>query len=54
MSPPGCVVANWECVRSTSYIYPDSTSRNAEAAAYVAEGFEVGLHPVVGRVRRLP
>ena len=21
-SPPGCVVANWECVRSTSYIYP--------------------------------
>ena len=23
LSPAGCVVANWECVRSTSYIYPE-------------------------------
>ncbi len=45
MSPAGCVVANWECVRSTSYVYPNSTSRNAQAAAYIAEGFEVALHP---------
>ena len=22
-SPPGCSVANWECVRATSYIYPE-------------------------------
>ena len=25
-SPPGCLVADWECVRGTSYIYP-STAR---------------------------
>ena len=21
-SPPGCSVADWECIRGTSYIYP--------------------------------
>ena len=47
LSPPGCVVANWECVRSTSYVYPDSVLTNAQAAAYTADGFEVALHPVV-------
>ena len=26
-------MANWDCVRSTSYIYPDSTLTEAEAAA---------------------
>ena len=26
LSPPGCVVANWECMRATSYIYPDSVA----------------------------
>ena len=25
LSPAGCVVANWQCVRSTSYILPNST-----------------------------
>jgi WD40 repeat protein len=50
VSPPGCSVANWECVRGTSYIYPNTSQipgnplTNAEAAAYAAEGFEVGLH----------
>ena len=43
-SPAGCVVALWECVRSTSYIYPASPLTNAQAARYVAEGFEVALH----------
>lgn len=44
-SPAGCNVANWECIRSTSYIYvePQNLS-NAQAASYVAQGFEVGLH----------
>src|SRR5262249_42563951 len=46
-SPPGCDVAKWECVRSTSYIYRDSVRTPAQAAAYTAEGFEVALHPVV-------
>jgi fibronectin type 3 domain-containing protein len=47
LSPPGCVVANWECIRATSYIYPNSVLTNAQAAGYVADGFEVALHPVV-------
>ena len=36
---------NWECVRSTSYVYPDSVLTNAQAAAYVADGFELGAAP---------
>ena len=44
LSPSGCVVANWECVRSTSYIFPESTLTPAQAAGYVADGFEVALH----------
>ena len=47
LSPAGCSVVEWECVRASSYIYPDSPLTNAQAAAYVAEGFEVGLHPVI-------
>ena len=48
LSPPGCNVARWECVRSTSYLYPSATLTNAQAAGYVASGFEVALHPQVG------
>ena len=47
LSPAGCSVANWECVRATSYILPDSLLSNAQAAAYVADGFEIALHPLV-------
>jgi hypothetical protein len=48
-SPPGCSVANWECVRSTSYIYtPHPGLTPQEAAAYQAEGFEIALHPTRG------
>jgi WD40 repeat protein len=43
-SPPGCSVQDWECVRGTSYIYPNTPLTNAQAAAYASEGFEVGLH----------
>ena len=44
-SPAGCSVANWECIRSTSYMFiqPQNVS-NAQAASYKAQGFEVGLH----------
>jgi hypothetical protein len=45
-SPPGCSVADWECVRSTSYLYPGTPLADARLAAYQAEGFEVGLHLV--------
>jgi concanavalin A-like lectin/glucanase superfamily protein/Big-like domain-containing protein len=48
LSPPGCVVAKWECVRATSYLFPDSLLSNGQAALYVGDGFEVALHPVAG------
>ena len=47
-SPPGCVVSLWQCIRATSYIYPDSPLTNAQAASYVAAGFEVAVHPSMG------
>jgi hypothetical protein len=43
-SPAGCSVANWECVRSTSYIYPSSPLTDAQARSYIADGFEVAVH----------
>jgi N,N-dimethylformamidase beta subunit-like, C-terminal/Domain of unknown function (DUF4082)/Bacterial Ig-like domain/Bacterial Ig domain/Purple acid Phosphatase, N-terminal domain len=44
-SPPGCVVADWECVRGTSYIYPSTTPlSSAQATAYQNAGFEIALH----------
>ena len=48
LSPAGCSVAQWECVRATSYIYPSATLTNPQAAGYIADGFEVALHPQVG------
>ncbi|HWM08641.1 MAG TPA: hypothetical protein VNO82_04835, partial [Solirubrobacteraceae bacterium] len=48
LSPAGCNVARWECVRSTSYLYPSATLTNAQAQSYLASGFEVALHPQVG------
>ncbi len=47
LSPGGCSVANWDCVRSTSYLYSGATLTNAQAATYTADGFEVALHPLV-------
>ena len=43
-STPGCSVVLWECVRGTSYIYTATPFTNAQAAGYVADGFEVALH----------
>jgi hypothetical protein len=47
-SPAGCSVALWECVRATSYIYPWSPLTNAQAAGFVADGFEVADHIRIG------
>ena len=39
LSPSGCSVADWECVRGTSYIYPSTpTLTDSEAAAFQAAG----------------
>lgn len=44
-SAVGCSVANWECIRSTSYIYnPDPGLSDSLAASYNAQGFEIALH----------
>ena len=43
-SPAGCSVADWQCVRSTSYLYPGSPLTDAQAASFVSQGFEVALH----------
>jgi hypothetical protein len=54
LSPAGCSVAGWECVRGTSYTYPNSNISNAQAAGYLAEGFELGLHPNAGSCPTVP
>jgi len=47
-SPAGCSVANWECVRGTSYLFPQMLAGNplsdAQVAAFTAQGFEIGAH----------
>jgi hypothetical protein len=43
-SPAGCNVAKWECVRGTSYVFPETPLADREAARYSARGFEVALH----------
>ena len=32
-SPAGCSVAQWECIRATSYVYPSSPLTDAQAAS---------------------
>ena len=44
LSPAGCSVADWECIRGTSYVFPGSGLSSAAADAYEAQGFEVALH----------
>jgi hypothetical protein len=43
-SPVGCSVVLWQCIRSSSYIFTPTPVTDAEAAAYTADGFEIGLH----------
>lgn len=43
-SPVGCSVADWECVRGTSYIYPNTPLAALDAEAFEADGFEIAVH----------
>jgi len=43
-SPAGCSVADWECARATSYVYPGTPMTSAQANAYEDAGFEIALH----------
>jgi hypothetical protein len=53
-SPAGCSgsnpagVADWTCLRFSSYVYPNTPLSNAAALAYANQGFEVGVHPSTG------
>jgi hypothetical protein len=38
-SPADCSVADWECVRSTAFVFARSSLTNERAAAYEADGF---------------
>ena len=44
LSPTHGSVDDWETIRSTSYIFPNTPLTNSQAAAYNAAGFEIGLH----------
>ncbi len=47
-SPAGCSVADWTCLRFSSYLYPNTPMTNAAAVSYSGQGFEVGVHPSTG------
>ena len=44
LSAPGCSVADWECIRGTSYLVPDAGLSSSAANTYQAQGFEIALH----------
>ena len=41
---PGCSVADWECVRATSYMFANTAMSDAQAKAFQDDGFELALH----------
>ncbi|HEV7537066.1 MAG TPA: DUF4082 domain-containing protein, partial [Acidimicrobiia bacterium] len=47
-SAPGCNVAAWQCIRSTSYIYPGTPISDAAAKVFTDAGFEIALHVNTG------
>ncbi len=47
-SPSNCSVADWECVRGTSYIYPGTPLAAVDAEAFEADGFEIAVHVNTG------
>ncbi len=46
--PPACSVDDWECVRSSSYIYTSSAMSDGQALSYHDRGFELGVHVNTG------
>ncbi len=43
-STPGCNVANWECIRSTSYLFNNTPITPSQVSNYISQGFEIGVH----------
>ena len=54
LSPLNASVDDWQAIRSTSYIYPNTPLTDAQAAAYNAAGFEICLHLNTGGVDYTP
>ncbi len=52
LSPAGCSVVDWECVRATSYIYPVSPLTAAQAARVHGPGLR-GRRPPVEQLPKL-
>jgi uncharacterized membrane protein len=46
--PPLCSPEDWECVRSTSYVYPSDALDDGDAAVWDALGFELAVHVNTG------
>ena len=44
LGPAGCSIENWECIRSTSYVFPENALTNSQASTYASVGFEIGAH----------
>ena len=42
--PPGCSVADWQCIRGTSYVYTDTPLSDAQIDSLESDGFEIALH----------
>ena len=42
--PVDCSLADWECVRASTYLYPGTGMSDAQAVAFTNAGFEIGLH----------
>jgi hypothetical protein len=54
-SPAGCSVANWGCIRGTSYVYTNTSQlTNTVADGYESQGFEIALHLDTGCSNRTP
>ena len=47
-SPTNGSVADWETIRGTSYVYPNTPLTDAQARAYETNGFEISLHATTG------
>jgi len=47
-SRPGCSLEDWECIRSTAYVYAKDPLTSDEAHRYAALGFEISLHLSTG------
>lgn len=44
LSAPGCSVADWTCIRGSSYLFPATPIAPAQVSNYIAQGFELGVH----------